>query len=338
MVSLDVTKTCGKDGSGSGSGSGKSVLCLLEEGGAEELLDNIFQFAGGRAVASMGRTSKFWRWAVTRESLWESMCRQHGKRRSSTCSGSQECYGNTLAVPQDIPSLSGAVRYCNGEFAKGKKHMTILLEQETTYQVREPLLVQAVGHNACLTIDCVFPSLSQPDPLEMRCANHMDVDVDADVFMEDQEWGDTDTLSEFSLFSYQTSIMLSTIKPNQPLFHVSEGTLDLKNAKLLHCSPIGSLAELKRSCNAAIMLEPTDTDACPPQARAPVPHMLVQPPLQTGLLMNQPDTNITTTPPSKSLPSLVLDNVTLLSYSGRGILNRHQANVVMENSQIIRVC
>ena len=133
-----------------------SILHLLQYGGApEDCLHSILSFAGARATSSLSQVSAFWRDVGSEDRVWASLCASLGKDRSSAATW-REAFCLKILVPQDIPTLEQAVKFCNYEFQRAananvpKKHMTILLKPGHTYQVEEPLIVQAVGENARL--------------------------------------------------------------------------------------------------------------------------------------------------------------------------------------------
>jgi hypothetical protein len=98
---------------------------------------------------------------------------------------------------------------------------------------------------------------------------------------------------------------MATSLCKRPLQHISAGTLDLKNTKLVEHSSrdAADLVDTTRVHNAALLVE--EQGCCGKDATC------------------------------KSSATLILDNVTIQSYTGKGISNRAGCNVVMENSQVV---
>lgn len=279
-----------------------TVLQLLQESCPGECIHAILSFAGARATSQLCQTNRFWKSIAIDDRLWESLCRPLKKKRWTQTW--REAYFETVSVPQDFPTLHAAVRFCNAEFQRAAdartsgKHLTILLERDQTYKLEQPLVVQAIGKNACLTVDTILEDEDEDD----SDSGDDEVMSDSEDCMDCDDTSTDSLESGASLASYQSSIVMDTLAVNQPLIQVSQGILDLKNTKLEHCSPIGNTVQVKRSNNAAIMMEP----------------------------IRNKDYRM-----APQVPKLVLDNVTMICLSGRGILNRCQAPVVMENSNII---
>lgn len=133
-----------------------SILNHLQHGVPTDYSHSIVSFAGARAAPHALNQLEA-NQCEDNDAAWESLYEPLEKHR---CSRSwKETYPETILVPQDIPTLDAAVKYCNAAFQAANsdinlpsKHITILLQRGRTYELEQPLAIEPVGYMPCLTI------------------------------------------------------------------------------------------------------------------------------------------------------------------------------------------
>ncbi|GAX22970.1 hypothetical protein FisN_15Hh135 [Fistulifera solaris] len=297
-----------------------NVLEWLQSSCPADLIPKVLAFAGPQMMSRLNQTNRFFHETIQKDETWRVVCEELYKWKPGDKEPSSwfEFYQRSPCVPTDYSTIPKALQVACAKPGKRRQNQKQvrpirILVRPGVYSIHESMKIQSQKHFS-ITVEVI----SLPDTVFRSSAQHHQevisrpeirrsglrrffsctrMDLTDVIGSTETFLDDRDYLVQRSaIASSRATLVFRTRRSNEPLFRVQQGHLILKGLDITHFCEGTDIW----NGNAAVQIQPPGDEFTPRYAR----------------------------------PSVMLEQVSVTSQSGRGIVNIDGGTVVMKQCAI----